>query len=254
MTTISANASGPIKDRGSLADGKIKALSPRRKKGSAMLVEMWMTRDPVTLPPDATISFAAMQMGLLRVRHLLVTEGPPAGQTLVGIVSKYDVARAFPTNLNPFSIEVFEDTVPRPLSTIMTRNIYSTSPDTPIEEAARILRSHKIGALPVMRASRLMGIITESDIFNAFIAMTGASHGGVRLTLEMNADESLIPTVIDLSRRYGVRLFSFFSYSLSQPRLKNARTLCTFRFSGGSASAFVEQIWKSGHRVLTALK
>ena len=216
-----------------------------------MFVEMWMNHDPITVEPNATISFAAMEMSRRKVRHLLVTESLVGAKRLVGIVSKYDLPGAFPANLNPFSIEVFEETVPRAVSAIMARNIRSTTPDTPIEEAARLLRAHKIGALPVLRGSRLLGIITESDIFDAFIAMTGAHGGGMRITLEMSGEESLLPAMTELGRRYGVRLVSFFSYG--QNKSENSHALCTFRVSGGKPADFVEHIWKSGCRVLSAI-
>ena len=57
--------------------------------------------------------------------------------------------------------------------------------DTTIEEAARIMADRKIGGLPVMRGDRLVGIITESDLFNIFIEMLGARTAGVRVTLEV---------------------------------------------------------------------
>lgn len=219
-----------------------------------MFVGMWMTPDPFTVAPDATISFAAMEMRRRRVRRLLVAEPFLWGEKLVGMVAKNDVVGAFPTNLNPFSIEVFEDTVPRPVSAIMARNVQTTSPDTPIEEAARALRTHKIGALPVLSGNRLVGIITESDIFDAFIVVTGANRGGVRITLQTNGDDGLIPELTELSRRYGMRILSLLSIDPSQPQPKDTRGLCTFRFTGGPAGAFIDEIWALGHRVLSVLR
>jgi acetoin utilization protein AcuB len=57
----------------------------------------------------------------------------------------------------------------------MSPALHTTTPDTPIEDAARILRKHKIGALPVLRDGHLVGIITESDLLDVLIEMTGAS-------------------------------------------------------------------------------
>ena len=71
------------------------------------------------------------------MRHFPVTEITPSSERLVSIVSKYDIARGFPDNLNPASVEVFEDTVSRKISTVMTKNVITTTPDWPIEEAGR---------------------------------------------------------------------------------------------------------------------
>jgi len=90
-----------------------------------MFVEKWMTPNPKTIPPEASISFVAMEMNRLKFRHFPVAEPTQSGQRLVGIVSKYDIARGFPSNLNPFSLEVVEDSVTRPVSSV----IYQESPN-----------------------------------------------------------------------------------------------------------------------------
>src|SRR5215470_7171278 len=160
-----------------------------------MFVEKWMAQNPLTIQPEATVSFVAMEMNRRKFRHFPVAEVTKTGKKLVGIVSKYDIARAFPAHLNPFSIEVFEDSVPRPVSSVMTKNVLTTTPDCPIEEAARVIRTHRIGALPVIRENRLVGILTESDIFEAFISVTAAKSGGVRIVVESNSQESPVPVV-----------------------------------------------------------
>jgi len=65
----------------------------------------------------------------------------------------------------------------------MTKNVITTTEDTPLEEAARLMADHKIGSLPVMRDDLLVGIITESDIFRVFLELFGAREKGVRLTV-----------------------------------------------------------------------
>jgi len=67
----------------------------------------------------------------------------------------------------------------------MTKNVITTQEDCPIEEAARIMADHKIGGLPVVRGESLVGIITETDLFNILLEMLGARKAGVRLTVEL---------------------------------------------------------------------
>ena len=64
----------------------------------------------------------------------------------------------------------------------MTRKVITVSEDTPLEEAARIMADSKIGGLPVMRDDRLVGIVTETDLFKIFIELLGARQPGVRVT------------------------------------------------------------------------
>jgi acetoin utilization protein AcuB len=213
-----------------------------------VFVEKWMTQNPLTVSPDATISLVAMEMNRHKFRHYPVVEPAPTGKRLVGIVSKYDIARGFPGDLNPFSVEVMEDTVTRPVSSIMTRRVLTTTPRYPIEEAARILRSNRIGALPVLVDNRLVGIITESDIFDAFVGMTAAKSGGVRIMVESSAGENPVPFVIELSRRNRIEILSLMSFQENRLRRQD---LSIFRFGGRLPAGFLQEIVKLGFRVVS---
>jgi len=213
-----------------------------------MFVEKWMTPNPLTIQPEATISFVAMEMNRRKFRHFPVAELTGISKRLVGIVSKYDIARGFPHDLNPFSVEVIETSVPRPVSSVMTKKVITTTPDCPVEEAARMLRSHRIGALPVLRENRLIGIITESDIFEAFISLTAAKSGGVRIVVESDAQESPVPAVVQLSRQHRVDLLSMLSFH--ENRLKS-RDLSIFRFGGRLPAGFLQEITKLGFRLVS---
>jgi acetoin utilization protein AcuB len=213
-----------------------------------MFVEKWMTPNPLTVQPEATVSFVAMEMARRKFRHFPVAEVTATGKKLVGIVSKYDIARAFPANLNPFSLEVFEDSVATPVSTVMTRNVVTTTPSHGIEEAARVLRINRIGALPVLRDSRLVGILTESDIFDAFINVTAAKSGGMRVLVESDTATSPIPTVLQLSRQYDVNILSVLSFH--ENRLKS-KDMSVFRFSTRLPAGFLLEIAKRGFRIIS---
>jgi acetoin utilization protein AcuB len=176
-----------------------------------MFVEKWMTPDPFTISPDTAISVAAMEMGKRKFRRIPVVDSSN-GRFLVGIVSKYDIARAFPPNLNPFSVEVFKDSVPRPVSSIMTTRVLTTKPDCSIEDVAKTLRCNKIGALPVLRDNRLVGIITESDIFDALVHTTASQSGGSRILVESESGMNPVPSVIQLSGQHGVNIVSMIPF------------------------------------------
>lgn len=219
-----------------------------------MVVEMWMTRDPITIAPETSISAAAVEMSRRHIRRLLVTENTRKGPRLIGIVSSHDVGRAFPQDLNPFSAEVWEGTLKRPVSAFMTRRVQTTTSETPIEEAALSLRIHKVGALPVLSGPRLVGIITESDIFQAFIEMIGVNTEGIRIAFDIGDDEELISTMMEISKRHGVRLASFFSLHHRDKWSGVERRLGVIRLVGRDSDQLIEEIWKSGHRVLTVLR
>lgn len=215
---------------------------------SDMLVEMWMTRDPVTALPTTSISEVALLMVRHRIRRVIVVDRRPDGR-VVGIVSASDVARAFPPDLNPTSAAVTERSVPEPVSTIMTHTVVTVAAGTTIDEVALRLRRDRIGALPVLQGSRLVGIITESDVFRAFVEMSGPDTAGVRVTFELGEDEELLPTLSALVATQPVRIASLFSFHHDDPRV-GRRRLGVVRLVGEASPRLVDALWRSHHRVL----
>jgi acetoin utilization protein AcuB len=212
-----------------------------------MFVENWMTPNPITLPPQTTISAAALEMSRHKFRHLLIAEPTPTGKKLIGLLSKYDVARAFPNNTNPFSIEVSDQTVPMPVSTIMVRNPITVEPYCAIEDAARILRTRRINALPVVRSGKLVGIITESDIFDALLGMTGANANGVKLLVESDNVQHSLVAISQLSDQH--RLIIQSAISFHDNKLHN-KVVSGFHFTTQPSPRFLQDLAKLGIRVL----
>ena len=130
-----------------------------------MNVSMWMSRDTATVTPEMSATDAAKLMAQKKVRRLLVVEHWADGPHLLGIISAKDVIHAFPPHINPFAIEGPDARLtPTTVAQIMTARPRTTTPDSPIEEAADLMCTHKIGALPVLRDSKLVGIITNRDL------------------------------------------------------------------------------------------
>jgi acetoin utilization protein AcuB len=211
-----------------------------------MLVENWMTPDPVTLPPDATISAAAIEMGRRKFRHILVATPLSHGKTLVGIVSKYDIARAFPKELNPFSLAVSEASVPNTISTIMSSRVVTVPPGCDIQDAAQLLRARHFTALPVVRDNRLVGIITESDVFAALLNMTGANGSGIKFVVECAKDTNPTWHLSQLSQIHNLEIQSLTSFA----RRSTARICSILRLAARPPSTFVAELYRLGFRVL----
>lgn len=148
-----------------------------------MLVRERMSRQPVTITTETTITEALKVMRQNEVRRLPVLD---AAGTMVGIVSEKDLLYASPspaTSLSIYEMHYMLSTLK--VTELMTADVVSVAPDTPLEEAARIMADHKLGGLPVMEDGRLVGIITETDIFTVFLEMFGARDKGLRLTLDI---------------------------------------------------------------------
>jgi len=111
-----------------------------------------------------------------------------------------------------------------------------------------VLRTHRIGALPVLRENRLIRIITESDIFDAFVGITAAKSGGVRMILESDAHDNPIPAVTELCREHKVEMLSVIFCHRTGPKAKD---LYIFRFGGRPRPGFNTEICKLGFRVVS---
>lgn len=129
------------------------------RSGKAGTVRDWMSREPVTVTPEASIEHVIRLMRARTIRHLLVMDG----ERLAGIVSNRDVRRLLLGG---------EHSIPpsAPVTRVMTESPVTVSPETPLTVAARELLDRKIGALPVVEGDRPIGILTKSDALEALLA------------------------------------------------------------------------------------
>ena len=146
-----------------------------------MLVGYRMTPEPITVSPDLPMAEALEQMRQADVHRFPVVD--KRGK-LVGIVTQTDLLYAAPssvTSLNVWEVTYLLNQVK--VKEVMTKQVITVEEDCPIEDAARLMRDKEIGGLPVMRDGALVGIITESDLFDVFLELLMAQEKGVRLTV-----------------------------------------------------------------------
>jgi acetoin utilization protein AcuB len=105
---------------------------------------------------------------------------------LIGIISEKDLLYASPSPATSLSVyEVGYLLSKLQVKEIMTKDVVTISPDAPLEEAARIMVDRAVGGLPVVDKDKLVGIITETDIFKTTLELLGARDPGIRLTLSV---------------------------------------------------------------------
>jgi acetoin utilization protein AcuB len=141
-----------------------------------------MSVPPLTIDPEESLSDAHAYMQKQNVRHLPVVK--PDGK-MVGLITEDDLLKAEPSSATSLSVwEIHYLLMAVKVKAVMVKDVITTTEDTPIEEAAHIMLDKKIGSLPVMRDDKLVGIITESDIFRTFMELFAAREKGLRITLE----------------------------------------------------------------------
>lgn len=139
-----------------------------------------MKRDVVTVKPADSFLLA---MDLIRgrgIRHLPVVEG----RLVVGIVTDRDIRQASASPATLLSVHELHYLLGKmTVAEIMKKPVITIGPDDTVEGAARLLLAHRIGGLPVVRDGELVGILTETDILEAFLAVMGITETSGRLEL-----------------------------------------------------------------------
>ena len=130
-------------------------------------VRDWMTPNPIVVDEDMTLPDVHAMMKEYNVRRLPVVD---KHGHLVGIVAQSDVREAQPSDATTLSIYELNYLLAKlKVNKIMTAPVVSISLDNTIADAAKMMLEHKIGGLPVIEDGKVVGIITESDIFRLVV-------------------------------------------------------------------------------------
>ncbi len=127
-----------------------------------MFIRTWMTKDVVSIEPDASISTAWKRMLSHRIRRLPVTT---QNEELIGLLSRTDLMR----NSSGEGL-LQRERNDKKVSETMTRNVVCCYPGTPVENAARAMFHKQVACLPVINKDRkLRGIVTQYDMFRVLV-------------------------------------------------------------------------------------
>jgi acetoin utilization protein AcuB len=174
-----------------------------------------MSKHPITVTADVHIDEALKVMRDNKVRRLPVVD---KDGRLVGIVSEMDLLYASPSPATSLSVYEIHYLMARiTLQDVMTKEVISIEEDTALEEAARIMVDNKIGGLPVVRDGKLVGIITETDLFKVFLELLGAREKGVRLTLQAPNKKGVLASITSQIAQMGGDIISLGTFLGEDP-------------------------------------
>jgi len=138
------------------------------------LVKDWMIKDVVVAEPDTLMLDAHKLMREKGIRRMPVVKNGK----VVGIVTRSDVRKAQPSSATTLNVWEMNYLLAKlELKDIMTRDVVTISPNDTIKKAAELMHDRQIGALPVVEDGRIVGIITESDIFRILVAWLNEEDG-----------------------------------------------------------------------------
>ena len=168
-----------------------------------MFVSDWMTKKVITVGPDDYLSDAITLMKEKNIKHLPVVKGG----RLRGIISDRDIKEYTPSKATCLDVyELHYLLAKTKIKDLMIAKVITTSPDTPVEEAAMVLLDRNIDCLPVLDGGSLVGIISDRDIFHALVDITGVRHGGHRICVTIEDRPGSIREVADIIRKHGFHL------------------------------------------------
>jgi acetoin utilization protein AcuB len=170
-----------------------------------MLVQDVMQTKLFTVTPETTLPEALRLTGQRGVRHLLVLDG----DRLVGILSDRDLKRAMASSATSLEVHELNYLLERlGVREFMTGAVITIGPMFPIEDAARLMVTEKIGALPVTDGERLVGLVTETDVLRLFVRALGAGEPSSRLDVVLGDRPHALAEVVQMVEGAGAEISS----------------------------------------------
>jgi CBS domain-containing protein len=169
---IAKIANCDYRSRRVLAEVLLKHHTSRQAKGAAVKIRDWMNTPMQTVKPRDSIAHARALLERHRINQLpVVVDG-----AMVGIVTDRDLRNASPSAAEQAAADLRRidsataDTKVT-VESVMTQRVFSLGPEDTVEDAVRIMRRERLGAIPVVERGRVVGILTRSDVLDAFMCL-----------------------------------------------------------------------------------
>lgn len=207
-----------------------------------MIVKLWMTSNVFTVNSSQPIIEVEQMMRENRIRRIPVVDNGK----LAGIISREDLFRAMPSIFDPsISPDSIDQAGRIKSAAVMTRSPVTVTPSTPLEEAALLMRTNKFGCLPVVQDGELAGIITETNIFDAFLEILGAKKQGARIELKIDHEPDSFYTMLQLFKQCGMTILGITVY----PDFSEAHQLITLKVRGENMDKLINVLNDSGLQI-----
>jgi acetoin utilization protein AcuB len=180
-----------------------------------MFVRDYMTLNPVTVKPEDSVGDALKLLKEHSIRRLPVM----VKDSLVGLVTEQDLLKASPSAATSLSVWEINYLFPKiKIKDVMAKELITVTADMILEEAALVMRENNISSLPVMENDKLVAIITESDLFKAFIDVLGFNYPSVRVTLAVQDEVGSIRKVTEIVSSMNVNIISLIVHRLKEDK------------------------------------
>ena len=199
-----------------------------------MRVSEIMNKEPITISPETRVGQALKLMQQHQIRHLPVIKE----DFMVGWIS----ARTLREVLLASMLEVIT------VGDVMVEAPISVTPDTSVEEAARLVHEHRIGGMPVLEGEKLVGVITVNDLLSAFIIMLGLLRSSSRLDLLLDTKPETLEKVSRLIKTNGGKIIN-----IALGPTKSGKRFYFFRLEKCDLEPIITALTDQGHQVMDSI-
>lgn len=207
-----------------------------------MFVKLWMTSNVLTVDSSQSIIEVEQIMRDNRIRQIPVMD---VGK-LVGMITREDLFKAVPSIFDPsVSPETTDHAARFNAGTIMTRSPLTVEPADTLEQAALLMRTHKLSSLAVMKGDQLVGIITQTNIFDAFLEILGAKKPGARIELKIDHAPTSFYAMLQLFKKFEMTILGITVF----PDFSEEHQLVTLKVQGQKMDDLIDALWKSGLQI-----
>lgn len=211
-----------------------------------MNVKDFMTKELVVVDPQTKIFDAVDLMKKYEIHRLPVVEN----NSLIGLITEGTIQAAMPsqaTSLSVFEINYLLNKTT--VNDVMIRDVQTIAPNDLLEDAIYLMRKKNIGVLPVVDIrENLVGIITNNDIFDAFLKITGYTDGGTRIQLRIEKDQrGVLAEVCQVLSSHG------YNIATVVVNRNETETIIEFQISTQEVKELKEFLEAEGYTVLEAM-
>ncbi len=196
-----------------------------------MHVGMIMNKEPITVAPETRVHEAIKLMQQLNIRHLPVM----SGNTFVGWLSNRDLYQVL------LAAMIEEITV----GDVMNQNPITITPETDLEEAANLMREHKIGGMAVLEDDRLVGVLTVIDLLSAFHYMLNVLRSSSRIDVELAEDPQAFDKACAVIQGAGGKIMN-----VALGALSDGKRVYSFRLEKTRLQPIIDRLQASGYTIL----
>lgn len=205
-----------------------------------MFARDYMTRSVLVVHPDDYLIDVRKKMLEEGVRHVPVVDD----EKLVGIVSLNTIRDAAPSKATDLSIhEVHYLLSKMRIRDVMKKNVVTCGPDDHVEDVAKVMQGKRIGAVPVVERGKLLGVLTNDDMFHILMKILGMDTPGKRITFEMERGrgEQLVD-IVKAAKSRGKFIKSLLSVESTHP----GRQTVILHLDGSDMTEVVEDLKGQG--------